>query len=407
MAYDYVASSPEGKVVKGRSDLSTKDAVASRLASQGLVVISIEEHKGLAIMERLIAPLVNTISHLDKVLFTKHLSIMLRAGLTLLESLDILAEQATTWRMKHVVRDLAKRVERGEKLSDALAQYPGVFTAFYHNIIRSGEYSGTMEDNLEHLAIQYTKDYELRKKIKSALTYPTLVVVAAAFIGFFFATYVLPQVAALFEGLQGVQLPWVTRVLLKTAEIAREHTFLSFTALVGGIAGFFWVIRRRVLAPVTHFIAIRVWIFGRIVREVNLARFALVFGTLLRSGVDIIKSLEVTSNVLTNVYFKRAVAKALLEVQRGKALSEVLETEPNLFPRISSRMIGVGERAGKLEEVLGYLADFYELEVENAMKNLSTLLEPVMLLIIGVMALGMAFAILIPIYNFVAAINRI
>jgi type II secretory pathway component PulF len=332
---------------------------------------------------------------------------MLRAGLSLLESLDILAEQASTWRMQHVVKDIAKRVERGEKFSDALEQFPNVFTPFYCNIVRAGEYAGTLEENLDHLAVQFTKDYELRKKVKSALMYPSTVLVAAAVIGFFFATYVLPEVAKLFEGLKGVELPWVTLVLLKVAKIGREHGFLSFLVLVGGIGGFFWVIRQRILAPITHLVAIRAPIFGQIVQQVNLARFALVFGTLLKSGVDIIKSLEVTASVLNNVYYHKAVARALREVQRGKALSDVLSEEPKLFPRITSRMIGVGERAGKLEEVLGYLAEFYELEVENAMKNISTMLEPVLLLIIGVIALGMAFAILIPIYNFIAAINRI
>ncbi len=406
MAYDYVASDAAGKVVKGTSSLGSRDAVIERLSAQGLTVISVKEAQGFRFAFFQDA-LESTISHLDKVLFTKHLSIMLRAGLTLLESLDILAEQATNVRMRRVISDVSKRIERGEKLSDSLEQHPAVFSPFYCNIIRAGEYSGTLDQNLDHLAVQFTKDYELRKKVKSALTYPTLVLVAAALIGFFFATYVLPEVAKLFEGLKGVELPWVTLLLLDVARIAREHTFLSFTILLGGIGGFFWVIRRRVLAPLTHYIAIRVWIFGRIVQEVNLARFALVLGTLLNSGVDIIKSLEVTSKVLTNVYYGRAVARALLDVQRGKALSEALGASPELFPRISSRMIGVGERSGKLEEVLGYLAEFYELEVESAMKNLSTLLEPIMLLIIGVVALGMAFAILIPIYNFVAAINRI
>lgn len=407
MAYEYVASTEEGSVVKGRSSLGSKDAVAQRLAAQGLVVVSIEEAQGSRIGDSLIGLFVGTISHLDKVLFTKHLSIMLRAGLSLLESLDILAEQASAWRMKHVIKDVAKRIERGEKFSDALEQFPNVFTPFYCNIVRAGEYAGTLVENLDHLAVQFTKDYELRKKVKSALMYPIFVLIAAAAIGFFFATYVLPEVAKLFEGLKGVELPWVTLLLLKVAKIGREHPVLSFVTVFGGIGAFFLVIRQRILAPATHFIAIRAPIFGIIVQEVNLARFALVFGTLLKSGVDIIKSLEVTASVLNNVYYHRAVTKALLEVQRGKALSDILAESPKLFPRITSRMIGVGERSGKLEEVLGYLADFYELEVENAMKNMSTLLEPVLLLIIGVVALGMAFAILIPIYNFIAAINRI
>ena len=149
------------------------------------------------------------------------------------------------------------------------------------------------------------------------------------------------------------------------------------------------------------------FVIGRIVKDVNLARFSLVFGTLLRSGIDIIKAIEVTSSVLNNMYYKRALGRVLVEVQRGQPVSEVLARYPDLFPRLTGRMIGVGERAGKLEEVLGYLSDFYELEVETTMKNLQTILEPVLLLFIGLIALGMAFAILIPIYNFIAAIRTL
>ena len=407
MAFDYVASTQDGKVVKGSLDVATKDSVVRKLAEKDLVVVSITEVRHSKIFERIGVLFIGTISHLDKVLFTKHLSIMLRAGLTLLESLDILAEQATTWRMKYVIRDIAQHVERGEKLSDALEKYPAVFTPFYYNIVRSGEFSGNLDENLDHLAVQFTKDFELRKKVKSALMYPSIVVVAALLIGFFFATFVLPEVAKLFAGLKGVKLPWVTIALLNVAAIARDHTLLAFSILVFGIGGFFWLIRQEFLARATHFVAIRAPIFGKIVQEVNLARFALVFGTLLTSGVDIIKSLEVTSKVISNIYFKKVIDNAVLEVQRGRALSDVLGESPELFPRITSRMIGVGERAGKLEEVLKYLAEFYELEVETAMKNLSTLLEPVMLLFIGVLALGMAYAILIPIYNFIAVINRL
>lgn len=407
MPYTYVASTNSGKIRRGVSDLASRDAVIQDLESRGLIVVSVDETRKAASSERLSAWLLGTVSHVEKVLFTKHLSVMLRAGLTLLESLQILIEQSSSWRMRTILKGAYRRVERGEKFSDALGAYPQVFSPFYINIVRAGELSGNLEENLEHLAGQFTKEHELRQKVKTALMYPTIVIIAAAFIGFFFATYVLPQVAGLFTGLQGIKLPLVTVILLKVSAFARQYTFVSFVGLFGGLYFVWWFFRRKFLAPVTHYLVLRLPVIGRIVKDVNLARFSLVFGTLLRSGIDIVKAIEVTSSVLNNVHYKRALGRVLVEVQRGQPVSEVLARYPDMFPRLTGRMIGVGERAGKLEEVLGYLSDFYELEVETTMKNLQTILEPILLLFIGLVALGMAFAILIPIYNFIAAIRTL
>lgn len=407
MPYHYVASTQSGSIKRGTSDLASKDAVIQDLSSRGWIPVSVDEAPTVRAEQRLYATLLGTISHVEKVLMTKHLSVMLKAGLTLLEALAILRDQAATWRIRTLLKGIHKKVERGQKFSDALAEYPQVFTPFYVNIVRAGELSGTLEENLTHLAVQFTKEYELRQKVKTALMYPTIVLLAAAAIGFFFATYVLPQVANLFTGLRGVELPLVTRILLKVSEIVRKYTWQSFFVVFGGIFFVLWFIRQNFLAPVTHWVVLRLPIIGRIVQDVNNARFALVFGTLLRSGIDIIKAIEVTSSVLGNIYYRRALGKVLVEVQRGKPMSETLAEFDHLFPKIVSRMVNVGERTGKLEDVLGYLSEFYELEVETAMKNLSTALEPLLLLFIGGIALAMAFAILIPIYNFIAAIRTI
>ena len=407
MPFNYVASTATGAIKKGTSDLASKDAVFQDLQARGWIPVSVEEVERVKGSARFEAFMLGTISHVDKVLMTKHISVMLKAGLTLLEALAILKEQAATKRMETLVRNLHQKVERGQKFSDALAEYPQVFTPFYVNITRAGEISGNLEENLTHLATQFSKEHELRQKVKTALMYPTIVVIAAAAIGFFLATYVLPQVANLFVGLRGVELPLVTRILLKVSEVARKYTLQTFVGLFGGIFFILWFVQRKFLAPVTHWLVLRLPVAGRIVQDVNNARFALVFGTLLRSGIDIVKAIEVTASVLSNIYYRKALLRVLAEVQRGKPMSETLVEYETLFPKIVSRMINVGERTGKLEDVLGYLSDFYELEVETAMKNLSTALEPILLLFIGGIALAMAFAILIPIYNFIAAIRRL
>lgn len=407
MAYEYVASTQTGKLRRGKSRLISRDAVIRELESRGLIVVSVEEAKPMRAVERAGALLFGSIGHVERVLFTKHLTVMLKAGLTLLESLSILEDQASSWRLKRIVRRLAKRVEGGGRISDAFEEFPRVFSAFYVNIVRAGEVSGALDQNLEHLALQLTKEHELRKKVQSTMLYPVIVLISASLIGFYFAVYVIPQIANLFSNIQGIQLPLVTRILLATAKFFRQYTFSSFFGLVALIIAIFWVLRLKVLAPVTHKVVLRLPIIGKIVRNVNLARFALVFGTLLRSGVPISQAIEVTSDVLGNVYYKKALRRVFVEIQRGVPASEGLIRHPRLFPKIASRMVGVGERSGKLEEVLGYLAEFYELEVDTSVKNLSTALEPILLLFIGSFALALAYAILIPIYQFIAAIRRI
>jgi type IV pilus assembly protein PilC len=407
MPYQYVASTESGAIKRGTSDLASREAVLQYLESRGWIPVSVDEVERIPADRKIVAFLLGTVKHVDKVLLTKHLAVMLKAGLTLLEALSILRDQAASWRLRTVLRGIHDKVERGQRLSDALAEYPQVFTPFYVNIVRAGEVSGTLEENLEHLAVQFTKEHELRQKVKTALMYPTIVLVAAAGIGFYFATFVLPQVASLFTSLRGIELPLVTRILLKVSAVVREHTLEAFAGVFGSIFFMLWFLRRKFLYPVTHWILLRLPVVGKIVKDVNLARFSLVFGTLMRSGIDIIKAIEVTSTVVGNVYYRRALGQVLAAVQRGQPMSEVLGERTEIFPKIVSRMVNVGERTGKLEEVVGYLSEFYELEVETSMKNLSTALEPILLLFIGGLALAMAFAILIPIYNFIAAIRRI
>lgn len=370
-------------------------------------MISVEEVRTFKAAARAGLAIFGLVSHLDKVLFTKHLSIMLKAGLTLVESLKILEEQSNSWAMRRVIRAIGKRIAAGQKFSDALSEFPRIFSPFYYSIVRAGEESGTMVENLEHLSVQFTKDHELRKKVQTAMLYPVIVFFAASAIGFFFAIYVIPQVAGLFKSIPGIKLPLVTVLLLKVADFAQRYTFSAFFVFIGSIAFVSWILSRPLLAPITHRVTIRLPIFGRIVRDVNLARFSLVLGTMLRSGIPITSAVDITAQVLGNVHYRRELYRAREEMQRGNPLSGALAEAPNLYPGIVSKMINVGERTGNLETVLGYLAEFYELEVETATKNLSTALEPLLLLFIGGIALSMAYAILIPIYNFIGAIRRV
>ncbi len=407
MPFNYVATSARGKVRRGTVDLGSRESVLEWLDRQKLMAISVDEVQPRRFVEWFSGLFLGTVAHVDRLIFTKHLAVMLQAGLSLLESLEILSEQAVNWRFRTIINRLAERVRRGDRLSDALSAFPGAFNDFFVNIIRAGEASGNLEKNLNHLATQMQKEHELRARVRTALLYPGIVLTAAAVIGFFFASYVLPQVANLFVGLKGIQLPFVTVLLLEVSAFLRVHAAATFFGLVAAGGGLVLLLRWHRLAPVTHRVVLVIPIVGKIVQDVNLARFALVLSALLRSGIDITKAVEITSTVIGNLYYRRVLERTLYLLQRGTPMSEVLVKEGRLFPKLCSRMVAVGERTGKLDEVLGYLADYYELEVETATKNLSTVLEPLLLLFIGGVALALAFAILIPIYNFIAAIRRI
>lgn len=407
MSFRYSVSTSDGKLLTGISDLPSREAVIEDLSAKGQIVIAVEPTSAIREAAKRGRALFGSVSQVDRVLFTKHLSIMLKAGLTLVECLDILEGQAASWKIRSIMHHLSKKVQRGDRFSDGLEDFPKVFTDFYVNIVRAGEVSGNLQENLEHLAEQFTKEYELGKKVKSALTYPAIVLAAAAGIGFFFATYVIPQVAGLFKLLKGVKLPLVTQILLKVAEITRKHTLVSFLTVFGGGYGVIWFVRRKFLAPITHKLILKMPIVGRISQNVNIARFSLVLGALLKSGIDITTCMRITSTVVSNVYYRRALAQVVDDIERGSTMSQSLLHHPDLFPKIVAKMVDVGERSGKLEEVLEYLSEFYDLEVESTLKNLAVVLEPVLLLFIGGIALAMAFAILIPIYNFITAIRNI
>ena len=407
MPFTYVATTEKGAVKRGSSDLASRASVIDWLQRRGLTVISVQEKRRAALWERFEATILSRVSRTERLLFTKHLAVMIKAGMTLIDALRILEEQAGSASLKRICHRLVEGVERGRTISECLAAYPRVFTAFYVNIIRSGEMSGNLERNLDHLATQLSKDRDLDKRVQTAMMYPSVVLVAALLIGFFFSVFVLPQVAALFSGLQGIELPLVTRIMMRIANFTRQHTLSTFLGMLGIIFGTWYVVRLPILAPITHRIVLRLPIAGKIIKDINLSRFAMVLGTSLRSGLDITKSIELASTVLGNLYYRRALERTLYSVQRGTPLSETLVAESRIFPRVTARMIEVGERTGRLDDVLGYLAEFYELEVETAMRNLSTILEPVLLLFIGAIAMVMAYAILIPIYNFIAAIRKI
>lgn len=340
----------------------------------------------------------------DIMLFTRHLHMVLKSGLTLLDGLQILQDQARA-KMKTMIMEMVNVISSGDFLHAALQKYPKYFSAMYVNMVRTGEVSGMLEDNLDRLSISLEKNFKLKKKVKSVMIYPAFVLFAIFGLGIFVSLFILPQILPLFSTLD-VKLPLSTRVLLFIAAAFRDHGVLLVFSIVFVIVFFAWIMRRNFIKPYSHWIFLKLPIIGIIVRNINLERFMRTCGMLLSTGIPIDKTLSIALEAMENRVYRKAVSLCIPCIASGNSIAETLEKFPKLFPSLATRMIGVGERTGRLDSTFKYLADFYEEEVDDSVKNLATLLEPILLIIIGIVVGTAALAILGPIYTITGSLRN-
>jgi type IV pilus assembly protein PilC len=329
--------------------------------------------------------------------FTKNLAVTLKSGLTLADGLDVLYDQAKG-RLKTVLDDVLNTVRSGEQLHTALEKYPKYFTPIYINLVKTGEMAGTLEENLMHLAEQMKKTHELKAKVKSAMMYPLLILVAVLGLGMAVSFFVLPQILPLFESLE-MELPLTTKILLFFARLFEDHGLMIALGTFGTIIGFFLAIRQEYIKPLWHRFLLRIPIINTIIKQVNVQKISYTLGSMLKSGISINEALGITADATENRVYRKVLRSCIPEVEKGNSLSSALEEYPRLFARIDVRMVGMGEQTGSLEDTFHYLAEYYQGEVDVTMKNLSSSLEPIMLIVIGVIVGGLALSILGPIYS--------
>jgi type II secretory pathway component PulF len=346
------------------------------------------------------------LSLMDRFIFTKHLSVMLKAGISLSESLATLEEQAKSSFTKKLIADISNDVRNGQQLSKALTKFPKYFDKFYVSLVKMGEESGTLEINLEYLAQKLDKDHQMKSKIQSVMLYPAIVLTTGAVIGLGLSVFVLPKMSELFESME-VKLPLATRILMFAADIAKKYNIF----IVAGAALFLLLfnifVKLRPIKPYWHRFLLSLPLLGTFFRNVQMAAFCRNLGIMLKSGLPITTSLNVIYESMGNLVFKKYAENMMSAVNKGKPLGGELSTKryPLITPLVA-KMISVGEKSGKLDEMLLYLGDFYETESDNTAKNFSTVLEPLLLIIIGLFVAFIAMAIISPIYQFTGSINR-
>lgn len=342
----------------------------------------------------------------DQILFAKHLAIMLQSGMPILDSLTMLKKQRIKSKtFSEILEQLSLDIDRGQFLSTSLERHRNVFGDLFINVVRVGEASGTLPENLNYLVEELTKKQMLNKKIKGAMVYPMIVLTAVLGIVGILIFVVFPKILPLFASLR-IKLPLATRLLLAAYDFISKD-WLSM--LLGGLlifAVFSQLMKIEKIKFCCHYLLLKTPFLGGMITNINMANLTRTLSILLRSGVKIVESVETSANTLPNLVYKNEFKKAAKELTGGGQISQCLFKKPEIFPSMLSQMIEVGENTGNLSQTLLYLSDFYENEVDEIAKNLSTTLEPLLLIIMGMLVGFVALAIILPIYGITQYVSQ-
>ena len=350
--------------------------------------------------------LFDRVTFLDKLLFTKHLSVMVKSGIPLSEAIGVMETQTKKPIFKAILRDISNEVTSGQTLKKALSKYPKIFDPIYLNLISIGEESGNLEENLEYLADELQESYEFNKKVKSAMLYPEIILSVALVMGGGISIFVLPQLANLFSSLD-TALPLSTRVLLWLSTTMQSYGLIIVPAVFGVVFLFSLLVMTPKLKPLWQKFLLGLPIFGPFIRDSQTASICRNLGLMLKSGLPIVKALEAVETGTDNLIFRGYVHELIGTVKKGQPLEKELSSgRYKHFPLIVAKMVGVGEKTGKLDETLLYLGDFFADEVDSTAKNLPTVLEPVLLVVIAGIVLFLALAIIGPIYDLTGSVRQ-
>lgn len=334
----------------------------------------------------------------EKINFARHLSIVVKAGLPIFEGLKVIRRQITNKTLVEVVDGLIASIDKGQTLADSLEAHRHIFGDFFINIIRVGETSGTLSQNLLYLADELKKAKDLSAKIKSAMIYPMVILAATVAITGFLTFFVFPKILPVFSGLN-IELPFTTRLLISVLGFSKTYGLYLLIGAILFIIGFKMALKIKSFRYVYHRSLFQVPVLSSLIVDINMANFTRILGLLLKSGVRIVEATMITSSTLSNMVYSRALEKANEEVKKGVPFAQYLSEHKKFFPPLLTGMIEIGENTGNLEENLFYLAQYYTEEIDNRIANLTNLLEPVLLLLMGVFVGFVALSIIMPMYS--------
>jgi type IV pilus assembly protein PilC len=400
LTFKYIARDPvTGKKVTSEVTAENEQAATKLVKAQGLSPIELNVKTG---GENAVGRLRHRIKAKDKVLFARQLSTLINAGLPLVQSLRNVSAQTQNKNLQVVINDVITSVESGMAFSAALSKHPAVFDEVFVNLVAAGEASGTLDATLERIANQKEKDAEILSKVRGAMVYPIIVLVVMLGVITFMIVQVLPAVEEVYSGIPGATLPLVTRILLAIAHFTIKYWWLEIVIIFLLVFGTTRWARTLGGKRAIDMLKMRLWPIGRLFMKVYMARFTRVGATLVASGVPLIQMLEITGRSINNIHIEESIAKAAEKVKGGKALSDSLKGDPN-FLELVPDMLHIGEQSGSVEQMLSKTADYYEREVDNEIRAISTTIEPVLMILMGAMAIFIVVAILLPVYSLVGS----
>lgn len=408
--YAYVARDHTGKQVPGTAEAGSKDALVQELREKGLYVSKVEEKKAVSRAKQKgsggFVLFKGRVKLRDLCIFYRQFATMINAGVSLIRCLDVLDQQTSSFRLKGIIRDVEGEIEGGASLSRAMTKHPRVFSNLAVGLVRAGEVGGVLDETLERLAGFVEADMDLRRKVKAAMTYPVIVVIMATGIVVFLSTFILPKFIALFTelGLEEDQFPITTRILMGLSNFLLHYWWAAILIVV-----FLWVGFNRIKATKTgkrylDMIRLKVPVLGSLSHKISMARFARTLATLLGSGVPILQAMETTAGTVDNVLISDAILAARASIREGDTISDPLAASRQ-FPPMVVQMINIGEETGQLDTMLEKVAIFYESEVEAALEGLTSALEPVLIVVLGVIVLFILIALWSPLIAIIQSLE--
>jgi type IV pilus assembly protein PilC len=381
-----------GREIRNTVEAITEQAAIAALLNRNLLVVSIQEKiakKGKSQGGK--------VSLSDLVVFTRQLATMIDAGIAIVQALQALAEQTPNKVMRDVIRDVCSRVESGESFSEALQKHPKTFNKLYYSMIAAGEKGGLLSEIMARLATYLENTERLRKKVKTALMYPTAVTIVAICITIFLLVKVIPTFKDVYSGF-GAQLPGPTQVLMNISDLVKNYFYIAIPVVALGIWGWFYFIKTPAGREFWDGRRIKLPIFGPIAHKICLARFTRTLASLVRSGVPILEVLQIVSQTVGNVVMEKAIKHAATDIERGEGISAALGKNP-IFPTMVIRMMSAGEQTGKIDEMLERVSNFLDEEIDATLSGLMSLIEPLLIVFLGIVIGGMVICMFLPIFN--------
>jgi type IV pilus assembly protein PilC len=400
--YFYTAKNLKGESRSGAMEVKDKHTLARTLRKEGYILISARSEKDRSGKKALdiYIPFLSRVSLVDKIIFARNMRVMIGAGVSLPRSLEILTNQTENRKFKKIIADLKEKIIQGKSFSQALADYPGIFSELFVSMIKVGEESGTLENVLGVLSDQMDKNHQIISKIRGAMIYPLVILLAMLGIGVVMMIVVVPKLSKVFSDLK-IELPLTTRFVIASSNFLLEFWYLILAFVLVFLFLLNLFLKTETGKKARDSLFLKLPILSSIIKKANSARTARTLSSLIEAGVPIARSLAITSKTLGNVYYQKALLEASQDIKKGKKLAEILGRHRDIYPNLVIQMIKVGEETGETAAILKKLAGFFEEEVAVVVKNLSSIIEPVLMLIIGAAVGFFAISVIQPIYGIV------